>query len=273
MVSTQHSYQTGLQHEDQMILTSYHEQPERHGGSMMADQEGNTQVPNPQEHAQEEEPPHPFIVMTSAIKPRLRWTPQLHARFEEAVNQLGGPSKATPKAILNLMNMRGLTLFQMKSHLQKFRRGKPLGKLRLWTEGHKMGRKLHPQAELDDEDNASTMGLDLTLGTEELQLLPLCPTSIPSQKESYPTHLATEAIKMHVFLQEKKEDGTFDLRKIAYSSIEEYLTVLGQSTSLAPDDFPAFGGGNSEEDPAATYLNLDGMEAGTQDDTLACDNP
>ncbi|KAL6312038.1 hypothetical protein AAG906_027236 [Vitis piasezkii] len=114
---------------------------------------------------------HPSIVLSSDLKPRLKWTRELHALFVDAVNQLGGhesrtfsalillgphlrPSgwtpfcviyafyfictdsihgiflvdslvfsnvEATPKAIMKIMRVRGLTLYHLKSHLQKYR--------------------------------------------------------------------------------------------------------------------------------------------------------
>ncbi|KAI4308136.1 hypothetical protein L6164_031240 [Bauhinia variegata] len=59
--------------------------------------------------------------------PRLRWTPELHRHFVEAVKSLGGKNKATPKRILQIMHARGLRISHIKSHLQMYRNMKENG--------------------------------------------------------------------------------------------------------------------------------------------------
>ncbi|XP_027346821.1 myb family transcription factor PHL8-like [Abrus precatorius] len=64
------------------------------------------------------------LVLSTDAKPRLKWTPELHQRFTEAINQLGGAEKATPKSLMRVMGIPRLTLYHLKSHLQKYRLGK-----------------------------------------------------------------------------------------------------------------------------------------------------
>ncbi|KAL6626851.1 hypothetical protein ACP70R_030577 [Stipagrostis hirtigluma subsp. patula] len=54
-------------------------------------------------------------------KARRCWSPELHRRFVNALQILGGAQVATPKQIRELMKVDGLTNDEVKSHLQKYR--------------------------------------------------------------------------------------------------------------------------------------------------------
>jgi SHAQKYF class myb-like DNA-binding protein len=57
----------------------------------------------------------------ATTKRRIRWTADLHEKFEVAVRDLGGAQVATPKGILDIMKAPEVTIMHVKSHLQKYR--------------------------------------------------------------------------------------------------------------------------------------------------------
>ncbi|KAK5774556.1 transcription factor HHO6-like [Gossypium arboreum] len=75
-------------------------------------------VPQPLSHHQQQQQQQQ---QQTARKQRRCWSPELHRRFVNALQQLGGSQVATPKQIRELMQVDGLTNDEVKSHLQKYR--------------------------------------------------------------------------------------------------------------------------------------------------------
>ncbi|XP_073021528.1 myb family transcription factor PHL8-like [Primulina eburnea] len=86
------------------------------------------------------------LVLSSDAKPRLKWTQELHQRFVDAVDELGGAEKATPKSLMRAMGIHGLTLYHLKSHLQKYR----LGRSQLLQNCHQIKQENHRETRRND---------------------------------------------------------------------------------------------------------------------------
>ncbi|XP_074561248.1 myb-related protein 2-like [Curcuma longa] len=119
------------------------------------------------------------LVLSTDAKPRLKWNAELHKRFTEAVNQLGGADKATPKTIMRLMGIPGLTLYHLKSHLQKYRLGKNV------------------QAQISNGSNKNVFGSSLAQERAPEDNKSLMNIATPSNK----TMQINEALKMQIEVQ------------------------------------------------------------------------
>ncbi|KAK0590796.1 hypothetical protein LWI29_031802 [Acer saccharum] len=79
--------------------------------------------------------------------PRIRWTPELHKIFVDVVDHLG-INNATPKTIMQLMNVDGLTKGHVSRHLQIYRTVKGMQGL----SGAGAGADADADADDDDDD-------------------------------------------------------------------------------------------------------------------------
>ncbi|CAA7407852.1 unnamed protein product [Spirodela intermedia] len=164
---------------------------------------------------------------TLASRQRLRWTHELHECFVDAVSQLGGPDRATPKGILRVMGVKGLTIYHVKSHLQKYRLAKYLPESS--PDGIKAEQK-EPGSLLSTLENSS--GIQIT---EALKL------QMEVQKRLH------EQLEVQRQLQLRIEAQGKYLKKI----IEEQ-----QRLSVGLGDAP----GSDPSNPAPAELGLDGAD-------------
>ncbi|XP_021657964.2 myb family transcription factor PHL5 isoform X2 [Hevea brasiliensis] len=152
-------------------------------------------------------------------KTRIRWNQDLHEKFVMCVNRLGGAGKATPKAILKLMDTDGLTIFHVKSHLQKYRIAKYMPDP---SEG-----KPEKRTSINDVSpiNAKTSGMQIT---EALQL------QLDVQRRLH------EQLEIQKNLQLRIEEQGRQLKMMFDQQQRTSSIFRNQNLDSTPPDEPAF---------------------------------
>ncbi|XP_020239223.1 protein PHR1-LIKE 1 isoform X2 [Cajanus cajan] len=190
----------------------------------------------------------------SQTKPRMRWTPELHEAFVEAVNQLGGSEKATPKGVLNLMKVEGLTIYHVKSHLQKYRtaRYKPES-----SEGTSE-KKATPIEEMKSLDLKTSKGI-----TEALRLQMELQKRLHEQLEiqrKLQIQIEDQGKRLQMMFEKQREMGDGNGKGSSSSPLDEPSgavpdTVIPVETSNEEGDkfgsIPKEGDARADEDEAA----------------------
>ncbi|XP_019709493.1 protein PHOSPHATE STARVATION RESPONSE 2 isoform X2 [Elaeis guineensis] len=174
-------------------------------------------------------------------KQRMRWTPELHECFVEAVNQLGGSEKATPKGVLKLMNVDGLTIYHVKSHLQKYRTA-----------------RYRPES---------------SEGTSEKNIAPL--EEMPSLDLKTGIEI-TKALRLQMEVQKRLHEQLEIQRKLQLQIEEQgkYLQMMFEKQCEAGID--KLKAPSNEEDPSSQYSDLthnvtkDGISEKDQAETENC---
>ncbi|GFP99026.1 myb family transcription factor apl [Phtheirospermum japonicum] len=213
------------------------------------------------------------LVLSTDAKPRLKWTHDLHERFVEAVNQLGGAEKATPKSVLKLMGIQGLTLYHLKSHLQKYRLSKNLS-----AQANIGGNKASDRppeingARLNDQTIATQTTKNIHLG-EAIQMQIEVQRRLHEQLEVQ-RHLQMRIEAQGKYLQsvlEKAQESLERQNSSTFSGIKELSDLHLQQTKTAqPNEYSTetnfdslsmsvgfHGNGNYRVDDTFYYKNND----------------
>ncbi|CAH9124606.1 unnamed protein product [Cuscuta epithymum] len=113
---------------------------------------------------------------TQRRKKRRCWSPELHRRFVDALHRLGGAHAATPKQIIDIMRVDGLTNDEVKSHLQKYRLN--VKKLPAWRSSSRLSNLIAAQYHSPDGPlHLSSCAMDISLNLTSIQEEEVCESS------------------------------------------------------------------------------------------------